>query len=398
MITALEGNKSLTRLNLRANYITDDGVVSLVELFRKNQTLKSLNIADNKILTNGAELLINVSSLKSLRLEANKIFTDGVRKVASAIKANHTLTYLDIADNGSWHEPEILIDALKFNSHLQEINLDWVPDSVLEKFSAEIVRDTTTLTSLILCGNEYTSGPSGMRILSEALKTNSSLTSINLYGNRIGNIGAEKLAEVLRFNRTLRILNLEANEIGNEGVILLADALSHNTTLTQLSLSSNNIGDVGAVALSEMLVHNYSLKNLNLLVNEIEEKGILALKNSLQINQNIEELGLDEKPSPIFKELKRILKKRSAFKKRALHSPMISPHSPPNVSPQPAPSKPNNPKTTTTTSSSAGDTADHPPSSIPSYDYYQLGGFILLGIALITLAVISSKKESHHNL
>jgi len=307
-----------------ANSITDDGVLSLVELFRENQTLKHLNIADNKILTNGAELLLNVPHLLSLKLEANKIFTDGTRKIASAIKANNNLTYLDIADNGPWYEPEILISAIKANTKLSEINLDWIPDVVQEKFS-ELVRDSSTLTTIHLCGNEYTSGPLGMRILSEALKANSSLTSLNLYGNKIGNLGLGKLSEAIRVNRKLLSLNLEANEIGNEGIIHLADALTHNSTLIRLNLSSNNISDEGALALSKMLVHNSSLKVLSLLVNEIEDSGISALKNSLKINKRIV-LSIDEKKSRIYKEFKTLIKDRTQIteKKRdhLFHSPI----------------------------------------------------------------------------
>ncbi|MBM94117.1 MAG: hypothetical protein CMF51_05145, partial [Legionellales bacterium] len=50
------------------------------------------------------------------------------------------------------------------------------------------------------------------------------------------------LAEALKTNATLTVLNLRDNNIGPEGAIALADALKINTTLTYLSLWNNTIG------------------------------------------------------------------------------------------------------------------------------------------------------------
>jgi hypothetical protein len=136
------------------------------------------------------------------------------------------------------------------------------------------------------------------------LKSNSSLTALGLYGNAccfisfslgaasyIGDEGVIKLSEALKSNSSLTILNLGSkkpvvvtsfslnvdNNFGNEGLIELSEALKSNSSLTHLDLSSNrldasfhsrnagnNIGNEGAVKLSEALTSNSSLTNLNL--------------------------------------------------------------------------------------------------------------------------------------
>jgi hypothetical protein len=63
--------------------------------------------------------------------------------------------------------------------------------------------------------------------LSEALKLNSSLTWLNLRGNRL----------IIVFSFSLNV----GNNIGNEGAIELSEALKSNTSLTSLNLNSNKL-------------------------------------------------------------------------------------------------------------------------------------------------------------
>ena len=50
----------------------------------------------------------------------------------------------------------------------------------------------------------------------------------------------------LHHNTTITTLGLSHNGIGDEGATALGVALHHNTTLTTLDLSHNGIGDEGA--------------------------------------------------------------------------------------------------------------------------------------------------------
>ncbi|KAF9952842.1 hypothetical protein BGZ72_005874 [Mortierella alpina] len=65
-----------------------------------------------------------------------------------------------------------------------------------------------------------------------ALKTNSTLATLNLYNNSIGSDGAKALAEALKTNSTLATLDLQRNSIRDDGAKALAEALKINSTVT----------------------------------------------------------------------------------------------------------------------------------------------------------------------
>jgi Ran GTPase-activating protein (RanGAP) involved in mRNA processing and transport len=72
---------------------------------------------------------------------------------------------------------------------------------------------------------------------------------------KLGRAGMEALAPYLRDNARLRTLVLSGAELGNEkdSVEVLAQALKTNTTVTVLDLSKNNLKAEGAKAVVELL-------------------------------------------------------------------------------------------------------------------------------------------------
>ena len=73
-------------------------------------------------------------------------------------------------------------------------------------------------------------GDEGVIAISEALKTNSTLTELGLESkwdctNKIGPAGAQALADMLQVNSALTTLNLQENWIGGEGGKAIAEVL-----------------------------------------------------------------------------------------------------------------------------------------------------------------------------
>ncbi|KAF9910217.1 hypothetical protein BX616_010922, partial [Lobosporangium transversale] len=124
--------------------------------------------------------------------------------------------------------------------------------------------------------------PSELRVLVNALKTDTVLTTLDMRNSSIGNEGALALSEALKSNTNLTTLNLSSNSMGKEGAFALSEALMTNTTLTILHLSSNAIGEEGAHSLSEALKTNVTLTFLNLHYNSIGNGGALALSEALK--------------------------------------------------------------------------------------------------------------------
>jgi Ran GTPase-activating protein (RanGAP) involved in mRNA processing and transport len=137
----------------------------------------------------------------------------------------------------------------------------------------------TTLTSLDVGNNQI--GDEGAK----ALAANATLTSLDVWSNQIGDEGAKALAT----NATLASLKVRYNQIGDEG----AKALAANATLTSLNIGNNLIGAEGAKALAA----NATLTSLDVGYNQIGAEGVKALAanatlTSLDISDN--QIGAEE--------------------------------------------------------------------------------------------------------
>ncbi|KAF9946037.1 hypothetical protein BGZ72_000747 [Mortierella alpina] len=188
-------------------------------------------------------------------------------------------------------ELEKLAEALKTNMTLTTLDLERnsIGDNGAQALS-EALKTNSTLATLDLRDNSI--GPNGAQALSEALKTNSSLTILSLGLNLIGSNGAQALSEALKTNLTLTTLTLGDNLIGSNGAQALSEALKTNSTLTTLTLGRNSIGDNGAQALSEALKTNSTLTTLTLDVNSIGPNGAQALSEALKVNSSLTTLTL----------------------------------------------------------------------------------------------------------
>ncbi len=98
-----------------------------------------------------------------------------------------------------------------------------------------------TLTSFLKSNNARVQnmvkvlGSKSIGLLVEILKTDTTVTNLNLSCCDIDDAGAKDLADALKTNSTLISLNLENNNIGDEGTKALAKALETNKALQQLS-------------------------------------------------------------------------------------------------------------------------------------------------------------------
>ncbi|KAG0077399.1 hypothetical protein BGZ93_003712, partial [Podila epicladia] len=179
-------------------------------------------------------------------------------EVVSGVLAIPALTTLNLSSNNIRFHAQALSEALKTNS---------------------------TLVTLELRGNML--GDDGAQALSEALKANSSLATLDLRDNEIGSNGAQALSEALKANSTMTTLKLGNNEIGDNGALALSEALKTNSTLTTLDLGSNSIGPDGAKALSEALKTNSTMATVELRGNKIGDDGAQALSEALKTNINL---------------------------------------------------------------------------------------------------------------
>eukprot|EP00300_Choanocystis_sp_HF-7_P028025 c33375_g1_i1.p1 GENE.c33375_g1_i1~~c33375_g1_i1.p1 ORF type:complete len:284 (-),score=89.70 c33375_g1_i1:5-808(-) len=146
------------------------------------------------------------------------------------------------------------------------------------EIKAEINRLNQGLTTVEVAG----------RTMARTFRHNKALKHLNLIDQQISDDVAEALAEGLRSKRnTLKVLNLGGNRIGDVGAKALGNALRTNTSLTYLELTRNNISTEGAKAIAQALHSNKSLNELGLGGNAIGDAGAAAFIEALNANETL---------------------------------------------------------------------------------------------------------------
>jgi Ran GTPase-activating protein (RanGAP) involved in mRNA processing and transport len=236
-------------------------------------------------------MMINIMSKNT---DKNIKFGDDKKNNLSELISDQFTGYsIDLSNLGALSSEDFqkVIDALKKNTTITTLYLSGnnIGDKGAEKL-AKALEKNTTITKLSLRSNNI--GKAGAEVLAQALKENKTLTELDLGWNNIGDEGAEKLAEALKNNETLTTLDLSVNNIGEVGAKALAEALKENKTLTELDLSWNKIGDDGAKAIAEALKENETITTLYLSVNNIGKDGAEKLAEALKENKTITTLYL----------------------------------------------------------------------------------------------------------
>ena len=182
---ALTGSRSLTSLNLTCNNIGPKGGVAIAEALRVNRSLTTLVLWSNKLGQEGvvalAQALKTNGSLRSLNLRLNGIGVEGGKAVAEALRVNGSLTELDLYRNKIGDEGWCAI------------------------FGALCDNKNTKIVKWLLGGEDI--NPKIALSLAAYVTVSSSLTSLELRMNNIGDAGGKAIAEALRINRSLT--NLE---------------------------------------------------------------------------------------------------------------------------------------------------------------------------------------------
>ena len=130
-------------------------------------------------------------------------------------------------------------------------------------------------------------GPEGAKHIAEALKLNTSVTSISLVNNNLGPEDAKHIAEALKQNTSVTSISLVNNNLGPEDAKHIAEALKANTSVTDIYLSNNNLGPEGAKYIAEALKENTSITWISLFNNNLgSEQGKCLAEFDAIFNRN----------------------------------------------------------------------------------------------------------------
>eukprot|EP00042_Codosiga_hollandica_P033796 m.230288 g.230288 ORF g.230288 m.230288 type:complete len:389 (-) comp54269_c0_seq1:279-1445(-) len=238
-------------LNLEGNLITDVGAEHLGKFLQVDRHLTELDISFNHITARGcvaiAAGLASNTTLRKLSLIYNPIENEGAEALGEALTRNHTLTDLllyrcSIGDQGAFIFSNCLIDHAESTSlRVLDLGSNRFKSEAVQAISG-LIRYVDALESLSLRSSDL--HPHDVEEICSNLVDNSTLKTLDLRNNAIGDRGAEQLAAALPQTQ-LQILDLQNNSIGERGIHALVGALRASMFLVSLNLSDNkaNVGD-----------------------------------------------------------------------------------------------------------------------------------------------------------
>lgn len=239
LIESLQNNSNLKWLNLSnifiIGYMNEKIYELLSELLDKLQVIHLLGVSMNdNMCLHLSKKIITSKTLTRLYLSQNHLTNYAIINLAENLKFNSTLQSLYLSENDFDYIGFIqLIKMLKVNSTLQDLD---VSNNKLSDIGINIsnLNKNTSLQYLNLSKcelNKY-----DIVYISQMLKSNLNLKRLNLSDNEIDYIGCNYISQAMEFNIGLKELNLSSNYMS-------ADALKKNNHLEILDLTNTDIID-----------------------------------------------------------------------------------------------------------------------------------------------------------
>ena len=288
---AIDSNRQLENISLQDNAL-GSSVTTILQRLSKLSSLKTLDLQDNQLNDNTAELLasviLNNSVLKSLNLCNNSI-RKGALQIAKALQHITSLRLLNLGDNMLIKEVcNELACAFKYNVNIESLCLH---DNKLQSSALVILQSLSTITTLkVLNMNNNQIGKKGGDALASIIRSNTGLKELCVGGNNLQR-SVVKISKALQTISTIESLDLSNNNLTNEVGIELAAAILSNSSLKHLELQNNNLqSSIGFVlkALNKLS----TLESLVLQNNQLTEKHGESLRSVINNNASLETLFL----------------------------------------------------------------------------------------------------------
>eukprot|EP01036_Dinobryon_divergens_P027035 gene27035-35744_t len=275
----------------------DHSVVCSVENFK----VVSIDIR-NKGIGNGrglclAESLKHCQALLTINISGNRLSDSTLAAILTAVYDHTMCMTFDVSDNefGGKSLDSLLKCITREEASIEYLNVGKsnLEDDDVNKLCSALQSSNTSLHTLILHGNKIgnqeqdfsiiqPNRTSGLAALTELLLNSDTLTNLDLSNNSIRKLSFfEKFCDIFSSKEVqyLTTLNLSGNNLGDTDSQLLFKSLSNDRVrLTNLDMSTNGISSKGAIALSYIVSQPMStLRHVNLKSNPIGTAGCFAL-------------------------------------------------------------------------------------------------------------------------
>ena len=162
----------------------------------------------------------------------------------------------------------------------------------MSTLSAELQTTNKTMINLFL---RYSSLTGGIKQISDALFTNTTLEVLSLINVTITDEDTSNLSTMLSINKTLDKLYLSNCNITDNGVRYICEGLNKNQTLTELNIRNNpQITSASTSTIAELINTTKSLTELRLHGTSLNNDDINTICTSLIENTTIQTLYLSK--------------------------------------------------------------------------------------------------------
>ncbi|EGG14455.1 hypothetical protein DFA_12227 [Cavenderia fasciculata] len=319
---AIKKNNSVQTLDMSANPMSLEMVMSLCDALTANRSITHLDLSFSTIGSNGthiAEVIKVNNTIRSLFLIGNELDDCAVSAIADALRHKNTsITELSLSENEFGDDIGAMIGNLfKQNTIIQSIDLSCNQLSEMTALSfAESLGSNTTLRSLNLSDCSLSDeggaddedqcvrslcyagggglGGGGIELF-QTLQMNTTISQIVLWGCDLNSSDAlkEELSNLLSTNTAIQSLSLGYNELTSADIIdIVKNGLWHNKTLKSIHLNNNHIDSKGGMVIAEYLSQNTTLMELSLYDNIVDNVGAIHFLISLGKNHTIRKLCL----------------------------------------------------------------------------------------------------------
>ena len=254
--------------------------------------LKKVDLQDNLITdecVHNMKILISSKQLIYLNLASNQISTEGLKKIQNEIANSKFLKYLNLGvsegsfrvNNFSGDGGIIIARILLLNTSLETLILqeNLLGEDAGDKIGTSLIQNTT-LKKLVISDNKIRN--KGARSI---IENGTNLISLNLSDNDISPEVCYELKNLIEHNKVLKEIIWNGNYVGLKGINFIVEALNEKTKLKSLSLRNTSIGKKGIRELAKGLCDNQFLEILDLSSNSIIYQSFIYLCDCLNTNK-----------------------------------------------------------------------------------------------------------------
>ncbi|XP_043351322.1 capping protein, Arp2/3 and myosin-I linker protein 2 isoform X2 [Dermochelys coriacea] len=220
--------------------------------FSKAAALRYVGLASTKLPPEAVRALLQGLAYNSqisdlhLDLSSCELRSAGAQVIQDLIFDANSIRNLDLSDNGFDADMVTLVLAIGRSKSIRHVSLGKNFNIKSKDNLADILHRIVQLTQEDDCPLQSLSVAEsrlklGTNVLLNALGSNTSLSTLDISGNTIGDTGAKMLAKALQINTQLRTVIWDRNNTTAHGFLDVARALERNFTLRSMPLPMSDM-------------------------------------------------------------------------------------------------------------------------------------------------------------